>query len=1612
MLRSLEMDHKAEADLKALEECFNHCPGCGRAVRALREGCRSGLVGSEILRVELEQERGALRHRIRQFESERGDFRRREEQLRARVKALELQRDDLYAKLQKELSVGRSKSSGVASKVVAKQAVIQGGANVLICFSAWRGLREDRKKDLQEAQKLKQQKRYQNALNAWGQSSARALRRSCFTGWLGVALGSNTQREAELRERRRWSAVARRELNGRLAAEDLCRMQACVGAWQLEVELHRLASSDLARQRASSRHRGQFGRALGCWADSANLFYMRCCFAGWLWGLDAARDRQVEREKRKETARKALEKFVGAEFMGLTKLCLDSWRAALGHDRFEAEKASSERAAQLQYQKAMDSWTRSTHRSVKESCFHGWLAVIEEEARKKRMDGDERARREAIAMKAFAQMCSEQAASAVQVCLLAWGSLLEEKRKAAILSECRRLEAQQAQQYDRALGVWANSSEKALRQTTFQAWSTMVSDERIRKEAEAQERQRRSQSSMKAIEKFVQSEADKLIRAMFGFWQALLQQKKDEEIKEERDKMKALARDQFERSLGCISQGSTRVLRRSCFVAWSEITRESKKAAEDRDKHYHSVVRSTAKFMQASAENMARICLGAMKALLDEKRKEEIDAAQHRLQMMSQQQFQKSLGALANNHDKVLRNSLFVAWSGILAEKRRVMEEKAQKSVAASKTVSRLIAAEGDQLLHFVFKKWWGIIEQKRQDDIEAQAAKFRLMQQKQFENALGALSQSSERSMRRGCFHAWSEIIRESRKEAEDRARRSQAATKALSRMCLAEQSALLCFCISNWKAVYDASLRLAIDADRHRLHLMQQKQFESALRCLATSSDRSIKQSSFLAWMERLHEVRDEAVQQLNERARLSAVAMQALTKMCCADDHSLVQLYYNNWAAELDRARRERIDAERARMDERERHNFENTLSVLAKSSERALKASLWAAWASTIAGEKKMRETRMQEQLKRATVATQFLQKMTAAHDGSSVRACLNAWREVFQIIVVERIMDEKQRLVDVQNKQLDSALRCMAQSSDRSLRSSAFVVWHDFLLEAQAARQLAIEEKSKRTTAAIQAVAQVCAADGDALCRFCMHIWVELYRERVKEALHAERQRIKSMQLRSYERAMGGLATSNDEIVLKAAWTAWRLLAHEGKERRLAEMKEKASRSEGAVKALARLCKNDAQSLLRVVIGAWVFLVEERRREQIEDEKRRLKSIQLKQAEKALGNLAHSSETTQMKSVLVAWHMDMKETKNRRQLELEEKAKRSQVAMKSLAKFCQAEESAGIRMCLSSWATILEIKRREEIQAERQRLSELQRAQFQKTAGCLANSSDRANRQSYFLAWFEALAMAKERKSIELEEKAKRSAVAMRSLSKFCESQTAGLLQIFFAAWCHDMEEMRNEALRAETARLKARQEVRYDHAMDAWALSERKNFLATAFAQWLEVLCESRFRKELLFEYKTKNSESTKKAMDKIVDAQTGGVASLYFGAWRFVLEEKAKEAMDREFNKLKSDNIAFERVLQDRVLRSLIGCRLGARFRTRRSRDMFLAWLDTMHELRGRGSRVRQRLPRQDRSQSPAFVKANKHTTVGALLASAQAQAQSRDSRAKRALAARLELE
>eukprot|EP00449_Zooxanthella_nutricula_P055060 CAMPEP_0198586514 /NCGR_PEP_ID=MMETSP1462-20131121/130717_1 /TAXON_ID=1333877 /ORGANISM="Brandtodinium nutriculum, Strain RCC3387" /LENGTH=1290 /DNA_ID=CAMNT_0044317969 /DNA_START=36 /DNA_END=3905 /DNA_ORIENTATION=- len=1285
-------------------------------------------------------------------------------------------------------------------------------------------------------------------------------------------------------------------------------------------------------------------------------------------------------------------KFAGSQDSALLHICVSSWHGLLDDKRLganEARRKKMEERQQQQYQRALDTWAKSSNKAMLASCFAALASVVRETRDRARLEAEEAERRKAVATRTCAKLIAADGAAAMQMCFVAWIGSMEEDRMQA---ERERLEALQQQQYERALACWANGSDKVLRTTTFGAWSALVYETKMEREKATQERAKRSEGAMKALAKFCAAEGDNLLRMSIGAWHDALQARKNEEIEGERERMKALQRKQFEGALGSMAQSSERVLRRTIFVAWAESVKEARKLAEEKAKRSEVAMRSLTKFIQAEGNNLMRLGYNAWHSILEDKRMQAIEEQRLRLLDMQQKQFQGALGCMAQSSERVLRRSAYISWVEAVKAHKAEMAEKAKASESAMKTVSKMLASEGQTLYRLAYTAWHGAVEERRKAEIEDERAKMFAVQQKQFQQALGCMAQSSERALRRSSFFAWRDAFTQAKLEQQERARRSEAAMKALSKFCASQSDSLCRVCYSGWRGVLEESVREAIAAERTKMVSAQQAQFQRALQTMAGNSDRKLRDTMFIKWKDVWTHEKEEKAREFQEQMAKSENALRAVRSMMASEGTSLLTMAFHAWKDEHAKMQKAKIEEEQRRLKDIQNKHAESALGAMAKSSDRALKATLFAAWDQILQASRKEAELEMQQKEEKMLLAKQTLQKMMSGHEASSIRVAMKGWRDAVTQGVLDKIKEEKDRMKDAQRKQFEGALRCMTSSSERAMRSSAFVVWRDVVLESHALREAEMEEKAKANAAAIQALVQVIAADQAGILRMTVVAWKQVLEAAHREKLAEDRKRMKALQLKNYEKAMGGLAQSNNEVMLRSIWSAWHLSAKEAKEQRDAQLKEKAKRSEQAMKALSRFVKNDAMGNLRLAMGAWAVVLEDRRKEKIEAERHRMRQMNAKNAERALGGMAQNSEGALLRTCFFAWQNQVAEDKRKRQAEVEAKAKQSEVAMRSLAKFCQANDLANLQMCVGAWVAAMEAKRKEALQAEREKLSAMQKAQFDKTAGCLAQSSERGMKGSCFGAWCEALRVSR----METEEKAKRSAVAMKSLAKFCDSQSNATLSMCVGAWSKALEESRREKLQEERNKMQAAQKQQYDRAMKVWAQSSSKALRKDVFAMWFGLIHEAKVRKELDAENKAKRSAVAMKSLSKFVGSQTASLLQMVFSAWHGLSNNKLSEAAEKEIRKLQVERAYL---LSDRTLRSLSLCRLGARQRTRRGRMYFVEWADMVSEAKGRVVLGRGR----DRSLSPAHMKASRHTTVGTLLASAQAEAQARDHRMKR---------
>jgi len=238
-----------------------------------------------------------------------------------------------------------------------------------------------------------------------------------------------------------------------------------------------------------------------------------------------------------------------------------------------------------------------------------------------------------VAVKAMGKLIVSNTAAMLREAFNGWRLEVESSKKASIEAEKFNLLQRQQKTYNGALGCWAKSSTSVLRKSTFNCWLVVIRDgknERLAKQAEKANRSamamkmlqqtasadamtytktcflawvklhgkgKQSKTTMKALARFSESQADGQMRLVFSAWAKDLEELKLEGMEADRRRMadaqKGMAdaqKKQFAGALGSFAKSSAKVLKKSTFMGWVMVIIEEMELRE-KDQDADAMVR-------------------------------------------------------------------------------------------------------------------------------------------------------------------------------------------------------------------------------------------------------------------------------------------------------------------------------------------------------------------------------------------------------------------------------------------------------------------------------------------------------------------------------------------------------------------------------------------------------------------------------------------------------------------------------------------------------------------------------------------------------------------------------------------------------------------------------------------------------------------------------------------------------------------------------------------------------------------------------------------------------------------------------------------------------------
>jgi len=359
----------------------------------------------------------------------------------------------------------------------------------------------------------------------------------------------------------------------------------------------------------------------------------------------------------------------------------------------------------------------------------------------------------------------------------------------------------------------------------------------------------------------------------------------------------------------------------------------------------------------------------------------------------------------------------------------------------------------------------------------------------------------------------------------------------------------------------------------------------------------------------------------------------------------------------------------------------------------------------------------------------------------------------------------------------------------------------------------------------------------------------------------------------------------------------------------------------------------------------------------------------------------------NNENMLLTTCWVTWAVEVEDTKKLRQLQLQEKAKRSEVAMQSLTKLCHSQDAAALGMCMSAWQAAVQERNREKRQAEQDRLAEKQEARLENSAACFQKSSQRMSKVLSFQAWQGEVVLARQSREAQAEEEKRRNAGIGKFMAKLCGSQAKALEGMCFTAWCKVLEDRQVEARQAEKDRLQRQKDTQREKLVASFAHSSKKGLCQGVFVAWTALCSEEKLAKRLRMEEKNRRSEVATKSLAKFLASEAQSCKQVFFGLWRKDIEDRHTAQANERLSSMLAERAALE---NDRILHSVHFSRLAAWHRARRAKSAFWAWYNLVCVARNRPPVSPQgRQGPCGTCGSPSHRNVS-YTTVGQLLATA----------------------
>eukprot|EP00927_Polykrikos_kofoidii_P022680 TRINITY_DN21099_c0_g2_i1.p1 TRINITY_DN21099_c0_g2~~TRINITY_DN21099_c0_g2_i1.p1 ORF type:complete len:2659 (-),score=346.99 TRINITY_DN21099_c0_g2_i1:354-8225(-) len=1324
-----------------------------------------------------------------------------------------------------------------------------------LCVETWYSLSEDARKAVADRQRRTLQ--LERGLERNSRFSDQVLQHAYFVDW-AILVTANI---AVIAERAEWSRALAATIHG---SSDVTA-HLCLASWRSAcVKLGSTAADEIHHLWGALKSM-QLRRALDVMGQSADRSLQHRVFVAWESVVSETKAASAELVRRSEVSVRALTSMIHSSVDAFARHCVASWQSVVQHERrtalIEAERQKFKCLRDSQIYGAIRIKARASERAEQHSLFLDWFEVVKS---RKAVFVKRMRRTEAVVSVLTGMVCSSLDA-VVRYCVLAWRSVAEEKRKEASDFERQRRTCLQDKQLQRALRSMAHLSERAFQSEVFVEWRNRVKSSKI----ELTVRAKRSDVAVKALASMTHSSIAAATRHYFAAWRRVVEERRLEAVETQRQRWSLLEQKHRECALRSMAFFSDQALQHSVFVDWAGFVMIRKVDLADRARRSDVAVRALVSMLHSSLDASARQCVAVWRNVLETRRKADAEKMLREWKSLKQSQILRAMDGVGRSFARALQQACFAEWRSVLELLYAEMKKRAMQSEVAVRALASMAQSSIHACGRHCIVAWRSTLEEKRTNEFQAERERWVCLRNKQLELALQSMGYVSEQALQRNLYVEWRSVVGSRKAARATCVFRSEVVVKALASMTHSSIAAATRHYFAAWRRVVEERRLEAVETQRQRWSLLEQKHRECALRSMAFFSDQALQHSVFVDWagFVMIRKV------DLADRARRSDVAVRALVSMLHSSLDASARQCVAVWRNVLETRRK--ADAEKMLREWKslKQSQILRAMDGVGRSFARALQQACFAEWRSVL----ELLYAEMKKRAMQSEVAVRALASMAQSSIHACGRHCIVAWRSTLEEKRTNEFQAERERWVCLRNKQLELALQSMGYVSEQALQRNLYVEWRSVVGSRKAARATCVF----RSEVAMKALASMLQSSIDAVARFCMAAWRSVLEDARKAAIEAERQRLSLLKGNHIHRAIRSFTHMSERGIQHSFFFDWASVVTTSK----AECANDVKRSEVVAWALASMMHLSDDATACHVFAAWRTVIQEHRRKDMERKRYQCVSLKGRQLDRAVLSISRDAHEAVQRGFFADWRCFVW----KRKVDLAERARRSDVAVRALAGILHFSIDALTRHCMLGWWNILEETRR--AASEMERYQSLKGRQLERALRSMAHVSERAVQRSLFVDWRNVAKTSKAQLAVH----ARRSEAAVKALTCLVHSSTDATLRCCIGAWRSVLDDSRREAIEAERRQWTCLKSNQMERALRGMAHMSQRTLQHMLYRGWRE---EARTCKMNLLN-RARRSEVAIHALASMMHSCVTTVARHCVAAWRDTLKSQRTESVE-----------------------------------------------------------------------------------------------------------------